>query len=83
MNDERRHWLDEPANVNRLFWVLAAVCGALAIADLLIHRHGHFAFEEVPTFFCAVGFLAFFLIVLAGRALRHILQRDEDYYDAD
>jgi len=83
MNDARRGWFDEPKNLNRIFWVLAGLCAALAIADLVIHRHGHFSYEDMPAFYCAVGFLAFFLIVLAGRALRRVLQRDEDYYDAD
>jgi len=83
MSDERRYWLDEPRNVDRLFWGLAVVCGLLVVVDFFLHRHAHFSFEEFPGFYGALGFVAFFLIVLAGRYLRRVLQRPEDYYDRD
>ena len=83
MNDERKRWLDEPRNVNRLFGALCVVCALLVAAELFVHKHAHFSFEEIPGFYVALGFVAFFLIVLAGRALRRVLQRDEDYYDRD
>lgn len=83
MNDDRHYWLDEPKNIDRLFWLLVVVCAVLAASDFVIHRHCHFSYEAIPDFYCIVGFFAFFLIVLAGRALRKVLQRSEDYYDHD
>jgi hypothetical protein len=81
MNDDRRYVLDEPRNRDRLFWGLCAVCGLLLVAELLVHRHPHFGWEAVPFFHAAFGFVAFWCIVIAGKHLRKVLMRDEDYYD--
>ena len=81
MSPERKRWLDEPRNVTRLVWALAAVCVALVIGDLVYHKHVHFGFEGWFGLYGFFGFAAFFFIVLAGKYLRKILMRDEDYYD--
>lgn len=79
-HDDRR-WLDEPRNVTRLVWGLVVVCGALLLADLFYHKHVHFPWEEWFGIYAVFGFAAFFFIVLAGKHLRKLLMRDEDYYD--
>jgi hypothetical protein len=81
MSPGRKHWLDEPRNVTRLVWTLASVCVALVIGDLAYHKHVHFGFEAWFGFYGFFGFAAFFFIVIAGKHLRKILMRDEDYYD--
>jgi predicted tellurium resistance membrane protein TerC len=76
-----KRWLDEPRNVDKLWWGLCAVCGLLVGIDLFVHRHAHFDWEAWPGFYAAVGFVAFYAIVIAGKHLRKVLMRDEDYYD--
>lgn len=78
---ERRSWLDEPKNVDRIFWALVAVCAALVVIDPFLHRHTHYDWEGWPGFYGVFGFAAFWCIVIAGKHLRKILMRDEDYYD--
>jgi hypothetical protein len=78
---EKRYWLDQPRNVDRLYYGLIVVCVLLVLSDLVYHKHPHFAWEDWFGFNAFLGFAAFFLIVLSGRPLRRILARDEDYYD--
>jgi hypothetical protein len=80
-NDDRRYWLDEPRNQNRVFWLLVAICGLLMLADLFVHRHAYFSWDGWFNFYGFFGFAAFWLIVIAGKHLRKLLKRDEDYYD--
>lgn len=47
------------------------------------HKHGHYAFEKVPTFHALYGFAGCVLLVLAARVLRMVVMRDEDYYGDD
>ena len=81
MENERKYWLDDPRNPNRLFWLLAIICALLIIVDLFLHRHAHFGWEGWPGVYGVIGFVAFFGIVLSGKYLRKVLRRDEDYYD--
>lgn len=80
-NDEPKWWLDEPTNVTRLCYGLLAVCGLLLIAGLFVHRHPHFEIEETFGFHAWFGFIVFTIVVLAGKQLRYVVKRDEDYYD--
>ena len=80
---ERRYWLDEPDNVGKIIWALAAVCALLLIADLFYEKHGHFPFEEWFGFAAFFGFLAYTMIVTLGKGLRLLVRRDEDYYGDD
>lgn len=79
--DEKRYWLDQPGNVNKLVRVLVVVCVLLFLADLLYHKHAEFGFEHWFGFYAWYGFLTYCFIVLSAKALRRILRRDEDYYD--
>ena len=81
MGKERKYWLDDPRHVDLVFWGLAALCALLVVVDLFMHRHVHFDWESWPGLYGALGFVAFFLIVIAGKYLREVLKRDEDYYD--
>ncbi len=81
MNDQYTYWLDDPRNLNRLYWGLVVVCVLLGVADLFVHRHVHFSWESFPNFYGFFGFAAFWCVVIAGKNLRKILWRPEDYYD--
>jgi hypothetical protein len=79
--DERRYWLDQPRNIDRIFYALVAVCVALVLADFVYESHGHFHFEEWFGFHALFGFGAYVAIVMTAKQLRRVLKRDEDYYD--
>ena len=76
-------WFERKENQNKLWYGLLVVGGALTISEFLYEHHPHFEIEKVPEFFEIFGFLAFVMIVFAGRALRTIIMRDEDYYERD
>ena len=81
MTEERRRWLDEPRNVDRIFHALCAACAGLLLADFLVHRHAAFPWEGWFGFYGIYGFVCCVLLVLTAKQLRRILRRDEDYYD--
>ena len=81
MKEKDTYWLDDPRNVNRLYWGLVVVCILLGLADLFVHRHVQFSWESFPNFYGFFGFAAFWCVVIAGKNLRKILWRPEDYYD--
>lgn len=78
---EKRFWLDDHGNVNKVVYALYAVCGLLLIIDPLIHKHGPFEIEHWLGFYGIFGFVACVALVLAAKELRRILMRSEDYYD--
>ena len=81
MKSERAHWLDEPANVERLVRGFYAACALLLMLDLFVPRHGTFAIERLFGFYAAFGFAACVVLVLVAKQLRRVLMRPEDYYD--
>lgn len=86
MSDNNAHspgWFDKPENVEKLWYALLIVAGALAVSEFLYEHHPHFEIEKIPEFYGIFGFLAFVFIVFAGRLLRTVIMRDEDYYERD
>jgi hypothetical protein len=78
---ERRYWLDDPANVTKLYrgvWVAGLL---LVAADFVLHRHDDLAFAETIGFYALYGFVACVSLVLAAKLLRRCVKRPEDYYD--
>ena len=78
---EKRYWLDEPRNVDRIVWGVYGVCALLLLIDFFVPKHGPFAIEHVFGFYGIYGFVACVGLVLAAKGLRVILMRPEDYYD--
>jgi hypothetical protein len=78
---ERRYWLDDMRNVDKLVYGLYAVCTVLLLIDVFVPKHGPFAIEHWFGFYGIYGFVACVALVLVARALRVILMRPEDYYD--
>jgi hypothetical protein len=84
---EEPGWLDEPRNVRRLIRFVLGVCclllllEALALFDVLYHKHGHFDWEDLPGFYAVYGFAAYSAVVALGLLLRKAVTRGEDYYD--
>lgn len=78
---ERRRWLDEPRNVTRLVYCLAALCVLALVADFFYAKQPHFDVEEWPGFYAVFGFVVSMSLVLAAKQLRRVLRRDENYYE--
>ena len=81
MEDDHNYWLDQPHNVNKIYWGLCIVCGLLIVPDLFIHKHGHFSMETWTGFYGVYGFVSCVGLVLVAKQLRKILQRPETYYE--
>lgn len=82
-SDDKPGWFERPENQNKLWYGLLIIAGALTISEFLYEHHPHFEIEKIPEFFEIFGFIAFVFIVFAGKALRTIIMRDEDYYERD
>jgi len=80
-HDPGTPWLYRRRTLDRLFWALAGLCLLLAAGDLVYHRHVVFDFESFPAAYGIFGFVSFAFIVFAGKGLRKLIMRDEDYYD--
>jgi branched-subunit amino acid transport protein len=74
-------WADRPEVRQRIRYVLYAICAALVVADLVVHRHVMFAMERIPAFYALYGFVALVAVVLLAKGLRRLVGRPEDYYE--
>lgn len=81
MLDEKKYWLDDRLNVDKIFWGLCAICGGLALLDLFYHKHVDFSWENWFGFFGFYGFVSCVGLVVLAKQLRKVLKRGEDYYD--
>tara|TARA_R110002072_G_scaffold180835_21_gene336871 strand:- start:2200 stop:2505 length:306 start_codon:yes stop_codon:yes gene_type:complete len=79
--DGRKYWLDNPKNVDKVYWSVILVSVLLFFADALYHKHPEFGIEKVFGFYGLYGFVACVGLVLAAKGMRVLLMRDEDYYD--
>ena len=52
---EKRYWLDDSRNVDKIVIALVLVCAGLFAADFFYHKHVHFAFEDWFGFFANAG----------------------------
>jgi len=86
-SDDRVHplarrvaFIDSPAFGQVFLVVLAIASVALALVDLIHHRHVLFSWDGFPGFHALFGFGAFTFVVLMGWPLRMLLSRPESYY---
>ncbi len=77
---EKTYWLDDPRNVDWIFYGLVLVCAGLFLADFFYHKHVNFAFEGWFGFFAWYGFICCVALVLLAKQMRKWVKRDEDYY---
>ena len=77
---ERKYWLDDPRNVDKIFYGLVLICAGLFLADFFYHKHVNFAFEDWFGFFAWYGFVCCVALVLLAKQMRKLVMRDEDYY---
>ena len=79
--DEKRYWLDDRRNVDKIYWAVCAICLLLFGADALYDKKTHFGIEGWFGFYGLYGFIACVGLVLAAKELRKFVMRKEDYYD--
>ena len=80
-SDEKTYLFDNPRNVSRLLSGFYVICGALLLADFVVHRHIVHSWEGFPGFYAIFGFVACVMLVLIAKQMRKVLMRKEDYYD--
>lgn len=78
---EKRYWLDNPKNVDRLVYGFYVVCALLLAIDVFVPKHGPFPIEHIFGFYGVFGFVACVALVLIAKQLRRVVMRPEDYYD--
>jgi hypothetical protein len=84
---DKKRFLDDPANVARLWRGFVIACAAVAALDLLgllgivWHRHVSLFVEGLPGFYPIWGFLGISILIVLAKRLRAIVMRPEDYYD--
>lgn len=78
---EKRYWLDDMRNVDRLVYGLYVLCGLLVVIDIFVPKHGPFAIEHIFGFYAWYGFISCVALVLVAKQLRRFVMRPEDYYE--
>lgn len=81
MQDAKKYWLDDPANVRKVYVALWLFGIAWLVPDLFLEKHEDVGFAASVGFYAVYGFVACVALVLTAKALRRILMRPEDYYD--
>jgi len=81
MDNKRSYWLDKRSNINLLIWIVVVICAGLLVADLFYEKHPQVAVEYWFGFYGFYGFICFVGIVFAGKYLRKLVMRKEDYYE--
>lgn len=78
-----KHWLDDPANVKKLWRGFLAVLALTVIAGAFVDLHPHFEIEKWFGFYAIYGFLACFLMIVGAKALGLFLKKPDSYYARD
>jgi hypothetical protein len=81
MENEKKYWLDDSRNVDKVFWALCILCALLALLDFFYHRHVEFSWEAWAGFYGFYGFVACVGLVLTAKQIRKIVKREDSYYD--
>ena len=81
MDNEKKHFFDDPNNVKRVLRGFYACCAVLVVLDFVIHRHIYHGWENLWAFYPIFGFVACVVLVEVAKLMRTVLMRPEDYYD--
>ena len=81
MDNEKKHFFDDPNNIKRVLYGFYAACVILFALDFVIHRHVYHSWENLWGFYPIFGFVACVILVLIAKWMRTFLMRSEDYYD--
>lgn len=80
---KREHWLDDPANIRRLWRGFLVVLALTVIAGTLVDLHPHFEVEKWFGFNAVYGFLACLAMIVGAKVLGLILKKPDTYYAED
>ncbi|PIE71259.1 MAG: hypothetical protein CSA22_04155 [Deltaproteobacteria bacterium] len=50
-------------------------------ADFFIHKHDHICLGNAYEFYAFYGFISCVMLIFIAKGLRHLIKRDETYYD--
>lgn len=73
-------WVGDRAKVDKFFWGIVAVGVLLTALDLFYKKKTYFDIEHFPGFYSIYGFFMCAALVVAAKAMRLFLMRDEAYY---
>ncbi len=74
-------WLDKRQNIDLIFWGLVGTCALLVVIQIVVDPHDiPFGWQNWPGIYGGFGYVAFLGIVLAGKYLRKLVMREENYY---
>lgn len=71
---------DQAKNVRRLLLGFYISLIVLLLAELFIHPHAAFPWEESFGFFAVYGFISCVLLIFLAKGLRLLVMRQENYY---
>lgn len=77
---DRRHWLDEPRNVQRLWRGFLAVLALTVLAEAVVVLHPHFGIDGLFGFHAWFGFLSCAAMIVVAKGLALALKRPDTYY---
>lgn len=83
MQDDKKYWLDETGNVQKVLYALYIACAVLIALDFTYSKHTAFGFEGWFGFYGLYGFVACVLLVLSAKVLRVLISRPLNYYGDD
>ncbi len=78
-----KHWLYHRKNQRRLWLGFVLILVATVVAQVAIHVHGHFGYDEWPGFHAVYGFATCAVMVVFAKVLGFALKRPEGYYNRD
>jgi len=72
---------DKPENIKMMRWIFYSCLVVLVLLELIISKHPHFIWENIPGFNAAYGYIACALIIAVAKTLGLWLKKRGDYYD--
>lgn len=79
--EPKKHWLDDEANIKKLWRGFIVVLVLTAAGDVAVHHHKYFGPDGWPGFYSVYGFITCMGMILIAKALKYILHRVDTHYD--
>ena len=76
----RKHWLQRPENIRKLWWIFAGVLALTVLAQFTVEIHDYFGVDGLFGFSALYGFGSCVLMVVVAKILGWWLKRDDHYY---
>ena len=81
-NTEKKYIFDNPRNIKIILIILYVLCAVIFFADMFVHKHAYFFFEEKTGFYAVYGFISYVgLVLFAKYVIRPLIMRKENYYE--